>query len=674
MILWVASYPRSGNTFFRTVVHDQYGLPTHSVYSDAVLARLGASERVGVVPLPAPLERLRDDEAIHLVKTHEPPGDDDDPAIFVVRDGRDALVSAAHFNLTFQRLWWRRRLASRIVRLNELERTLENLIRSGDWNGWVLRWLDRRRGRTVVVRYEDLVRDPGASVQDTFRRLGIALRPVADALPDFGDFHARWPQFFRRGKIGSWRDEMPERLHLLFWKLHAPAMKELGYGDGAPRPLAVAPRGRVWGFRPVWERELERLPFGSADVNVEPSLSMASLGRHGLWGNCVLAYAFLKAFARHHGFAVETPVWPRSYLYDDHDPPITHRHRTAVLDELTAVFDDANHMGRTIAGLPTRAAALAARTGGPVYVLREPMLDTRPGLPFRNAELEGLFMMHTRLLAPHKEYVRSLFRQPTARVLAPLEAGLAKLRGLGRTVVGVHIRRGDFDTLYSQQGYEYVAPLAWYIEWLEEVWRREPDPVLLLCTNRGEAEKLQPQLARFKPVTSGDLGIELPADLHDFEVPLPNQNRRLRFFPDWFLLTHCDLLAASISTFSFSAAMMNERAREFVRPSYRRGRLVAFEPWNAQPLIFLPHRATLAGEFLQRVRLARRGVGGGTAGRDAAWVAREYRRILLQRAHACRAYEGRRGLARELLDPRFYLAARRLYENVGPDSAAFESP
>jgi hypothetical protein len=34
---------------------------------------------------------------------------------------------------------------------------------------------------------------------------------------------------------------------------------------------------------------------------------------------------------------------------------------------------------------------------------------------------------------------------------------------------------------------------------------------------------------------------------------------------------------------------------------------------------------------------------------------------------------GRRGLGRELLDPRFYLAARRIYGDVGSDPAAFET-
>ena len=34
MVVWLASYPRSGNTFLRIVLHRLYGVPTYSVYDD----------------------------------------------------------------------------------------------------------------------------------------------------------------------------------------------------------------------------------------------------------------------------------------------------------------------------------------------------------------------------------------------------------------------------------------------------------------------------------------------------------------------------------------------------------------------------------------------------------------------------------------------------------------
>lgn len=39
-------------------------------------------------------------------------------------------------------------------------------------------------------------------------------------VPDFEDLHSKWPSFFRKGKRGSWVDEMPDDLHWLFWDHH----------------------------------------------------------------------------------------------------------------------------------------------------------------------------------------------------------------------------------------------------------------------------------------------------------------------------------------------------------------------------------------------------------------------------------------------------------------------
>ena len=95
MRVWLASYPRSGNTFFRIILSECYGLT--STDADALppecwghLRRMDPSLRPKVDPA-----------APHFIKTHNLPGPDHDPGIYIVRDGRDALVSYAHFVLAF---------------------------------------------------------------------------------------------------------------------------------------------------------------------------------------------------------------------------------------------------------------------------------------------------------------------------------------------------------------------------------------------------------------------------------------------------------------------------------------------------------------------------------------------------------------------------------------------
>jgi hypothetical protein len=82
MPIRVASYPRSGNTFLRIVLHRRYGIRTSTVYDvDGVAARLGP-DSVGYA------------DVSEFVKTHRPRDPaDEDPAICLIRDGRDAVVS-----------------------------------------------------------------------------------------------------------------------------------------------------------------------------------------------------------------------------------------------------------------------------------------------------------------------------------------------------------------------------------------------------------------------------------------------------------------------------------------------------------------------------------------------------------------------------------------------------
>ena len=61
MIIWVASYPRSGNTLFRLLLNRLWGLPTYSVYPrrpDAPLRNRKMAEFIGTSPMQQPLERL----------------------------------------------------------------------------------------------------------------------------------------------------------------------------------------------------------------------------------------------------------------------------------------------------------------------------------------------------------------------------------------------------------------------------------------------------------------------------------------------------------------------------------------------------------------------------------------------------------------------------------------
>lgn len=64
MIVWLASYPRSGNRFFRILLFHLYGIKTYSVYSDPLLEKIGASEIVGHNIIPNSVDNLKKDKNI----------------------------------------------------------------------------------------------------------------------------------------------------------------------------------------------------------------------------------------------------------------------------------------------------------------------------------------------------------------------------------------------------------------------------------------------------------------------------------------------------------------------------------------------------------------------------------------------------------------------------------
>ncbi len=97
MIVWLASYPRSGNGFVRATMHsccnvqsvDRYkiGKPFKNLNA-LFLEWLESFETLVVRP------------ETFVVKTHDLPEHDRFPTIYLVRDGRDCMVSYAWFHLT----------------------------------------------------------------------------------------------------------------------------------------------------------------------------------------------------------------------------------------------------------------------------------------------------------------------------------------------------------------------------------------------------------------------------------------------------------------------------------------------------------------------------------------------------------------------------------------------
>ncbi len=231
MIVWLASYPRSGNTFIRALLHYLFGFETYSVYQENNETQIRDSDTETLLRLVGQtddfkdMEALRRDTALHFVKTHEPAPEDDFPAIVLVRDGRDALISYAYYILKTER-------GIEHPSRDILWSTLEEVITGDHFGGWsrnVGSWVGRV-GLQNVVRYEQLIQEPVSIVTAALKRLGVTKGHRA-TVPTFEELHAAVPWFFRAGRPGTWSSEMPAHLQQLFLQRHGDTLARLGYRD-----------------------------------------------------------------------------------------------------------------------------------------------------------------------------------------------------------------------------------------------------------------------------------------------------------------------------------------------------------------------------------------------------------------------------------------------------------
>src|SRR5262245_24909130 len=101
-VTWLASYPRSGNTLLRIILNQCFGVSSQSIYddeeefSDAAIRDVVGHQPIGDDPKRFIADALHGGRKLY-VKTHELPPPDHHPTIYVLRDGRSAVISYANY-------------------------------------------------------------------------------------------------------------------------------------------------------------------------------------------------------------------------------------------------------------------------------------------------------------------------------------------------------------------------------------------------------------------------------------------------------------------------------------------------------------------------------------------------------------------------------------------------
>lgn len=253
----LASFPRSGNTFLRNIlldVFEMYSWNNIVVYNKALKdqKKLKRTRKFGSINTPGErkLNKLNRQLAFPIVKTHEMPRNilplcnPETKIIYLVRDGRDALVSMAHHRKDI--------IEPGSNFIDNLKEALWAPMGSyfGGWGANVEEWT---KIADLVIYFDELVNDPAREILRIQKVLDLP-EPNMDKIPTFdsqrkGGSHfggvkrkrlsqeeqdAFNQQFFRSGKSGGWKAEMPEDIQKKFWDKYGDIMTGNGYArDGS---------------------------------------------------------------------------------------------------------------------------------------------------------------------------------------------------------------------------------------------------------------------------------------------------------------------------------------------------------------------------------------------------------------------------------------------------------
>jgi hypothetical protein len=230
--IFIVGYPKSGNTWMQNLVAGVvYGFDPECL-PDAVVSDL--------VPDVHSSRYYRRYRTPMFFKSHHLPRPEYRRVIYLVRDGRDAMVSYFHF----------------LSAINKSEPDFLKMVSNGDglfpcrWHEHVDAWMKNPYGaKLTTIAYESLKTNAVAKLKELcafaeIERTSDFLESVAvacsfDALRErekkMGWHSTVWPtdkHFVRRGEVGSFRNEMPQAVSAEFMRQAGQTMARAGYLPG----------------------------------------------------------------------------------------------------------------------------------------------------------------------------------------------------------------------------------------------------------------------------------------------------------------------------------------------------------------------------------------------------------------------------------------------------------
>lgn len=270
-IVWLASYPKSGNTWTRIFLANylmggEEPVPINQVHRLGIGDAIAKTYQVVGKGQYDPNDRMRhlqqrervlmgianNGADINFVKTHNENGKAfgttlvpqkfTRSAVYIVRDPRDMVLSyARHYGMTVDRTI--EAISRRDNATKADNRNVEQYI--GTWSNHIKSWTGSKRFPVHLLRYEDMQNDPRTTFSGLLSFLAVPIDPVrldraiehssfnaVRAQEDKSDFIERSEnaeKFFHTGTSGHWRESLTDEQAAAIADRHGDAMRRHGY-------------------------------------------------------------------------------------------------------------------------------------------------------------------------------------------------------------------------------------------------------------------------------------------------------------------------------------------------------------------------------------------------------------------------------------------------------------
>lgn len=288
-IVWLASYPKSGNTWMRVFLTnylrdaDEPADINRLERTPIASSRVHFEQAVGVESSDLSLDEqdaLRPDayrwlaaqprEQPLMMKVHDAytyladgsplfPPDVTQGAIYILRNPLDVAVSGAAF-MGVDVAAAPGAMGDPTMTMCGARRGMTGQLRQRllTWSAHVTSWLDAPDSfPRLAVRYEDMKRDPTGTFGRVIRFLDLPFERMRlekaiafssfdrlrgqEAASGFREKPRQAARFFRKGAIGSWQDQLTADQSARIIADHQDVMRRFGYLDAADMPIIKDP-------------------------------------------------------------------------------------------------------------------------------------------------------------------------------------------------------------------------------------------------------------------------------------------------------------------------------------------------------------------------------------------------------------------------------------------------